>query len=161
MHFKRNAAPSIVYRSSVLPNRSRNNEIHYVSLRRGKRALASGDVKLANTRLHYVLLMFSAHIHVTSLKSRIVLQFARKIAACDSPPPSRVSPSSLSVWGLGPTLMGALYQNYRQTFYADVIWNVHNLIYSKIKLILKFFTTFSHFHIIFLLVFTFEVHTKS
>ena len=147
-----------MYISSVLPNCSRNNEIRYVPLRRRKRALASRDVKLANTRLHYILLMFSAHIHVTSLGSRIGLQFARKIAACDPPP--WVCPS-LSLCGLGPTLMDALYLKYRQTFYTDVIWYVHNSIYSRIKLILKFFTTISHFHIIVLLVFMFEVHTKS
>ena len=45
------------------------------------------DVKLPNTSLHYTPLTFSEHIEhshkLTSLKSRIALQVARKIAPCN------------------------------------------------------------------------------
>jgi hypothetical protein len=48
------------------------------------------DVKLPNTSLHYAPLMFSQHIEnsslislIKSLKSRIALQVARKIAPCN------------------------------------------------------------------------------
>jgi hypothetical protein len=49
------------------------------------------DVKLPNTSFHYTPLMFSQHIenssqillYLTSLKSRIALQVARKIAPCN------------------------------------------------------------------------------
>ena len=59
------------------------------------------DVKLPNTSLHYTPLMFSQHIEnssliykLTSLKSRIALQVARKIALCNM---------ALSVFYFSPT----------------------------------------------------------
>ena len=47
------------------------------------------DAKLVNMRLNYTFLMSSSHIsnilyQLTSFMSRIALQVARKIAACDS-----------------------------------------------------------------------------